>query len=110
MAIQQGPVATPLCSLWGRRARSVSTGQARPSLTAKQHKKSWKTDYKEKTHREAPKEFILEASGQPTGGGETGDHGHATSLGERGWGLFLKTAPAQDQRKPRAVLPEKHVN
>lgn len=42
--------------------------------------------------------------------GTTGDHSHATSLGERVWGLFLKTAPARDQQKPRAVLLEKHVN
>lgn len=44
------------------------------------------------------------------GGAETGDHSHATSLGERVWGFFLKTVPAQDQRKPRAVLLEKHGN
>lgn len=36
-------------------------------------------------HCKAPKEFILEASGQPTGGG-TCDHSHAASLGGGVWG------------------------
>lgn len=61
MAIQQGPVATPLCCLWGERARSVSTGQGVATWRAKH---SWRTHYKGETHGEVSKEFILEASGQ----------------------------------------------
>lgn len=49
---------------------------------SKEQQEFWKTDYKEKTHGKAPKEFILEVSGQPMGEGETRDHSHATSLGE----------------------------
>lgn len=69
MAIEQGPVATPLCCLWGMRRKNVSTHELWPESKAAQEFQ--KTDYKEKTHCKAPKGFILEASGQPTGGGDS---------------------------------------
>ena len=75
-------------------------------------KHSWRTHYKGKTHGEAPEEFILEASGQPTGGGATGRPQPCNILGRGlvGPNLFSRMAPAQGQQKPRAVLSEKHVD
>lgn len=61
--------------------------QHRPGVATLRAKHSWRTHYRGKTHGEAPKEFILEASGQPTGGGvRLVDRSHATSLGEGEWG------------------------
>lgn len=64
-----GSCGHPLVQPVGKEGKKRQHRPGTASLTAKQHKNSWKTDYKEKTHGEAPKEFILEASGQPTGGG-----------------------------------------
>ena len=61
-----GSCGHPLVLPVGKEAKKC---QRRPGVATLRAKHSWRTHYRGKTHGEAPKEFILEASGQPTGGG-----------------------------------------
>lgn len=104
-----GSCGHPLVLPVGREGKKCQHGPGVATLRAKH---SWRTHYKGETHGEAPKEFILEASGQPTGGEATGWPQPCNILG-RGWvgpNLFSRMAPARNQQKPRAVLSEKHVD
>lgn len=102
----------PPCAACGEGAQGSAWASYGPSKS-RAAQEFWKTDYKENTRREAPKGFILEASGQSAGlwgGGRS----VATAM-QHPWERvcrarpLLQNGPCPGPARPRAVLPEKHV-